>query len=116
MKIIKASIVLILILFPVIVFAAERTVTIEWAMSDTENIQGYKIYLAYDLTMENAEVVCDTPDPNSTNITCKNIDIEKYPVYFSVAAVTNDGGELLSSPAKMSAETLNPPQRLRISQ
>jgi len=75
----------------------ERNVTIKWSMSDVTGVQSYKIYYSYYSDMANQKVACQTNDRTATELTCENVDIEKYPVYFTVAAVIN-GTESVSSP------------------
>ena len=94
---------LFLLAFPSISSAETRTVTIGLTMPDTSNIQGYKVYYAYNEAMtdkkwhENCATALETT-PGNLSITCQDVSIERYPVYFSVAAITADGDELASPP------------------
>ena len=94
------AIIFISILLPYSLLSAwgmERNVTIKWSMSDVTNVQNYKIYYSYYSDMANQKVACQTNDRTANELTCENVDIEKYPVYFTVAAIIN-GTESVSSP------------------
>ena len=98
---------LFLILSPVISQAQSHTVTIKWSMNDVTDVQNYKIYYSYYSDMANQKVACQTNDPTATELTCENVDIEKYPVYFTVAAIIN-GSESVSSPREYLASNQAP--------
>ena len=94
-----------IILMPTISIAANKTVIIEWMMPEgsTNNIIGYNMYYSYDTTVPdvnnpiqncgNWEVIA----PNTFRMSCPTINIEKYPVYFFIGAVKNDGEITISS-------------------
>ena len=78
---------------------ASKSVTINWAMSDKENVLGYKMYYSYYSDMRNKMLACEPIyDKNATTLTCHDITINKYPVYFTIAAITST--EELSSSIK----------------
>ena len=72
-------------------------------MEDTTDVTGYKLYYGYDSTMTISDGMlhtnCSTPisQPSESNpnqldfsMTCTDILIQQYPVYFRIAAVTQD--------------------------
>ena len=79
-----------------------RTVTINWAMSDTSGVQGYRIYYDSDISMVNKVWLndCSVPIENPAytfSISCYNVSIVNNVVYyFVVAAVMIDGSEIYS--------------------
>ncbi len=80
-----------------------RSVTINWTMSDTSGVQGYRIYYDIDISMANKVWLndCSFPienPPYTFSITCNNVNIVSNVVYyFVVAAVMTDGSEIFSS-------------------
>jgi len=90
----------LLILIPTLALADVRSVAIQWEMQDIADVQGYKIYYSYSNDMTDQEMACETDDPTVTELTCSNVNIERYPVYFTVAAVLTDG-ESVSTPREL---------------
>ena len=89
--------IIMIIAVPIVSSAASRTVTINWSVSNTADIQSYKMYYSYDSGMSNKQFLCATSNPNAISLTCENVDINTYPVYFTIAAVTPNG-EINSPP------------------
>jgi len=79
----------IMLLATVPASAATRTVTVNWTISDTTNVQGYKMYYYYNSDMTDEHFACETDDASATSLTC-DINITSYPIYFSIAAITAD--------------------------
>ncbi|MDY7031536.1 MAG: hypothetical protein SVY10_06455 [Thermodesulfobacteriota bacterium] len=98
--------------FSGISMAQPETITIHWNIVDTSNIQGYKIYYAYDSGMTNQQLIGQTNDPYATQLTCTDVDIVYYPVYFTVESIMANGDQLASSPLEVRKP--DPPQNLRI--
>ncbi|MCJ7600179.1 MAG: hypothetical protein MUO63_01600 [Desulfobulbaceae bacterium] len=83
---------------PTIASAVTKSVTIDWTMSDTTNVTGYKMYYSFssDMSPRGEPAACETNDPAVTSLTCANVDIPAgKPIYFAIAAITADG-ELIS--------------------
>ncbi len=93
---------------PAISWGALKTVTVQWEMQDTTNVQGYKVYYAYSSDMADQKLACQTADPTVTELTCSGVDIERYPVYFTVAAIFLCG-ESVSVPKEISSSDSIPP-------
>ncbi len=76
--------------------AATRPVTIEWSMSNTANVQSYQMYYSYSSDMAD-KLLVESCNPwvelslNNFSMTCDNVNIETYPVYFTIAAITAEG-------------------------
>ena len=85
--------------YPFNSLAVTKNVTITWTMTDTTNVTGYRMYYAYDSMMSNKTLACETSDKTVTTLTCPDVDLQSSPVYFEIAAIT-DNGELSSSPAE----------------
>jgi hypothetical protein len=74
-------------------------------MPNTTDIQGYKFYQSYNHDMSNKiwHQECDNPvelSPGNFSITCQNVNIEAYPIYFSIASLTTDQ-EYISMPTEV---------------
>jgi len=89
--------IIMIIAVPIVSPAASRTVTVNWSVSNTADIQSYKMYYSYNSGMSNKQFLCATSNPNATSLTCGNVDINTYPVYFTIVAVTPNG-EINSPP------------------
>ena len=84
---------------------ATKTVTIEWTMPEgtTNNVIGYNMYYTYDTVPPNTNnpiANCNQYEKITTNsfrMTCPTVEIEQYPVYFYIGAVT-ESGEIFLSP------------------
>jgi len=80
---------------PSIASGVTKSVTIDWTMSDTTNVTGYKMYYSYnsDIDMSSrGKQACGTNDPAVTSLTCANVDIvADKPIYFAIAAITAEG-------------------------
>jgi len=87
-----------------IALAVEKEVTVTWSMADTTNVSGYRLYYAYDSSMSNKTLACETTDPAATSLTCTNVDLQQSPVYFVLAAVKNNTEEA-STPSSQSFDT-----------
>ncbi len=89
---------------PALLYADSRTVTITWTMSDTTDVQGYRVYFADNSAMTNKVLHSDCSEPieNPTNtftITCNNIELEdNQTYYFTIAVLMDDQSELSSNP------------------
>ncbi|RKX88315.1 MAG: hypothetical protein DRP58_00695 [Spirochaetes bacterium] len=81
---------LIILLIPIISVAANKTVTIEWSIQDTSGVNEYKLYYSYDMNMYNKELAYTETNVEANSLTC-SINIEAYPVFFTIAAVTTNG-------------------------
>lgn len=92
--------------FPAISSAGTRTIEVEWSMPDTTDVSGYKLYYSYSADMADQQVACSTNDPSATSLTCQDVTIDSYPVYFTVAAVKQE--EELVSMAEKVASPLSP--------
>jgi len=77
---------------------SSTNVTLYWSVTNTNNIKGYKIYYYYK-NQSKAKVACQTSNSFITKLTCSNVQIEKYPVYFFVAAELGNE-EVRSKPKK----------------
>lgn len=99
-------------IFPTLIWATPRTVTITWTMPYTTNVQGYKVYYADNNAMSNKiwHSDCSSPTENPTDtfsIACNNIDLaDEQTYYFSIAAVLNDGSESNSIPHEATVATV----------
>jgi hypothetical protein len=87
---------------PVFSFAATKSITVDWSMSDTTNVQSYKMYYSYssDMTGKVLITTCapwTEPTPNNFTMTCDNVTISSYPIYFIVTALTTEGDEINSA-------------------
>ena len=71
--------------------AAAKTITIEWDMSDTSNVTGYKMYYSYSSNMDPKILACETTNPDTTSLSCPNITLTSPVAYFTIAALTSDG-------------------------
>ena len=93
-----------LILYPSLLWATLRTVTISWTLPETINVQGYKVYYADNSAMTNKtwHSDCSNPTENPTNtftITCNNLDLtDNHTYYFTIVAQLTDNSETTSSP------------------
>ena len=79
------------ILAPTLAISATKTITIDWGMSDTTNVTGYKMYYSNNSDMAGKTLACETSDPSAVTLTCPNVNIESYPMYFTIAAIKTDG-------------------------
>lgn len=79
-----------IISIPAVSLAALKTVTIDWTIADTTGVLGYKLYHSYNSDMGDKMLACETNDTTATSLTCANVPIDNYPVYFTIAAVTAD--------------------------
>ena len=82
--------------------AAAKTITIEWDMSDTSNVTGYKMYYSYSNNMDNKILACETNNPDITSLSCSNITFTSPISYWTIGAVTSTG-ELESIPKSYDA-------------
>ena len=71
--------------------AAAKTVTIEWEMSETSNVTGYKMYYSYSSNMDNKLLACETTNPDITSLSCPNITFTSPISYFTIAAISSTG-------------------------
>lgn len=90
MKKIFIFILLIITLTPANLPATNRSVTIYWTMPSTTGIIGYKIYYSFENNMNTRILAGQTNETNSTSLTCDNVPIDTYPIYFTVSAITID--------------------------
>lgn len=97
MKRLQLSIFFLFTLIPLSIYAAEKTVTINWTIADISDVQGYKMYYSYDSSMVDKMLACESSSPTISSLSCPNVNIDSYPVYFTIASVT-PGGEFESSP------------------
>ena len=95
-KILLPLLITIGITFSSTALAAEKTVIIDWTMADTTNIEGYKMFYSTNSDMSGKQFACETSDPTETTLSCPNVSIVTYPVYFTIAG-TSASGELESS-------------------
>ena len=95
MKKILSTTVIALTLFSSSV-AAAKTVTIDWTMSDTSNVTGYKMYYSTNSDMSAKAFACETTAAEVTSLTCEDIIIESYPLYFTITAITTEGEKVSS--------------------
>lgn len=77
--------------------AFSRTITVDWTMTDTTGVLGYKMYYSYNSDMINEILACETSSATARSLNCLNIPIDSYPVYFTIASVTADS-EMNSAP------------------
>lgn len=82
---------LMTILAPTLAISATKTITIDWGMSDTTNVTGYKMYYSNNSDMAGKTLACETSDPSAVTLTCPNVNIESYPIYFTIVAIKTDG-------------------------
>lgn len=85
------SLFLMTIAAPTFTFGATKSVTIDWTMSDTTNVIGYKMYYSTNSDMSGKIPACETNDPSALTLTCPNVIIDSYPMYFTISAVKSDG-------------------------
>jgi hypothetical protein len=76
---------------PTLALSATKTVTIDWNMSDPTNITRYEMYYSNNSDMADKILACETNDPSALTLTCSNVNIESYPIYFTILAVKTDG-------------------------
>jgi len=79
---------LLFLIFPGIVGAVQKTVTINWAIDNVTDVVGYKVYYSTSNNMDGKILACETGDVNVTTLTCDNVVIVSYPLYFTIASVT----------------------------
>ncbi len=95
--------IIVAALIPSISFADTRTIVFNWTMEDTTGVTGYKLYYGYNDNMTindgalHTNCTPPTSQPSATNpdeldfsMTCNDIVIDQYPVYFRIAAVTEE--------------------------
>jgi len=105
---------LLTVMIPYISSAAPKTVTVDWTISDYSNVQSYKMYMSYSSDMGNKILACEINDPTATSLAC-SVNIDSYPVYFTIAASSRDGKESSSSVEEVAGKVLvSPPMRFRI--
>jgi len=85
------------LLLPTIAWSDINAITIHWKSHNLSGIKGYKMYYSFKSDMTDNKLACETKDSRATELTCSNITIEKYPIYFSIAAIFKDH-EILSNP------------------
>lgn len=95
-KIYLAAFICFLALIPNSSLGATKKVTIDWTMTDTTNVQSYKMYYSYNDDMANKIWHQDCNDPieepaGTFSMTCNNVNIDHYPIYFTIAAVMTEG-------------------------
>ena len=71
--------------------AAAKTVTIDWEISDTSNVTGYKMYYSYSSNMDTKILACETSTPDITSLSCPNITLTSPVAYFTIAVLTSSG-------------------------
>lgn len=89
---------------PICALAANKSVTIEWTMpqGSTANVVGYNMYYSYNAgspDTDNPIQNCSNWEEISANtfkMTCPTVNIDKYPIYFFIGAITSDGEIILS--------------------
>ena len=89
-----------------LLWAAPQSLNLNWNISDTTNISGYKMYWSHDAGMTTKNLACaNYNNPATTNsLECNNVEIDSYPYYVAIAAVFSDGSpELVSAPEKIVA-------------
>ena len=97
--------------FPCLSQGATKNVTIEWTQSGAAEIQGYRMYYAYNSGMTNKMLACETSSTSANSLTCSNINLEQSPVYFTIAAVTSEGEKYSAVVSKtFSSDTPPPPE------
>lgn len=87
------------IFLPSILYASEITVELTWSITDTDNIDGYRMYFDYDSEMSEKQVACEGYDSPTTasSLSC-TFNIDQYPIYVALATIPTDGSdELISS-------------------
>lgn len=102
-KIYLVTFICFLALIPNASLGATKNVTIDWTMTDTTNVQSFKMYYSYNDDMANKIWHQDCNDPTEKpagtfSMTCNNVNIEHYPIYFTIAAVIT--GDEINSPPK----------------
>ncbi len=96
------------------VTATTRTVTINWTQSGSVEVLGYKMYYAYDSSMSNKMLACETSQTAITSLTCTDVNLEQSPVYFVVAAQTTTGETNSSIISKTFATSISAVQGFRL--
>lgn len=103
---------------PQTIQAASTSLTITWTMSDTTDVQGYKVYYSDNIAMTNriwhsdCSSVVENPD-NTFSVSCHNLSLTaSQPYYFSVAAQIAEGDESASDYEKIIY--INPVNNLRV--
>ncbi|MFH1215539.1 MAG: hypothetical protein V1706_03455 [Pseudomonadota bacterium] len=91
------SLLLIAITVPNIAFGVTKSITIAWSSANISSATGYKMYYSYNTDMEGKTIACETNNPAATSLTCDTVNIEAYPVFFTIGASTALG-EIESSP------------------
>ncbi len=106
--------IMIIVLFffifpPLISFGATKSVTLTWTISDPSGIQGYKLYYSYNENMvdkiwnQNCGPTTEQ-SPGTFSMTCNTVQIDNYPVYFTIAAITQNE-EIESTPQIVTADS-----------
>lgn len=97
-KIFSTSILFLIFVVPIVSLAADKTVTVEWIISKTTNVQDYLLYYSPNSDMSNKiSQDCDplqkiAATPTIYSMTCNNVPIIPGTVaYFTIAMITPDG-------------------------
>lgn len=90
-KIFLLSLFLVTIAAPNFAFGETKSVTLDWLMSDATNVTNYRLYYSSNSDMSGKIMACEANDSNVTTLTCNNVNIDAYPAYFTIAAVTPAG-------------------------
>ncbi len=108
--------ILLILLFPhsSLGAAATRTVTINWTQSGTAEILGYRMYYAYDNSMSNKMLACETSQTTIASLTCTDVNLEQSPVYFIIAAQTTTGETNSSITTETFTASILPVQGFRL--
>jgi hypothetical protein len=101
-KLLLSALIFLVMSPPVFSFAATKSITVDWSMSDTTNVQSYKMYYSYSSDMAGKVLITTCapwtePTPNNFTMTCDNVTISSYPIYFIVTALTTEGDEINSA-------------------
>lgn len=100
---------LLLLLFsPQFAVGSTKTVTVNWMMSDTTDVTGYKMYYSYSNSMAGKMLACETNDHSVTSLLCGNVEISQSPVYLEIVAKTITG-DIVSTPVSQSVDISEPP-------
>lgn len=111
----------LLLLIPIVASALEISPTIRWAIDDTSNTKGYIIYYSPDYSMTGKKACGTINDITATQFKTPVINVEAYPVYFTVAAIQLDDTEIESMPYSLTdpnaiSQSITIPTNLRVVQ
>ena len=80
-----------------IAFSESKSLSVEWAMPNTQTITSYTLYYSYDRDMSTKIIAYNSNNPQATNATF-TIDVTTSPVFLTVEAQKNNNENISSLP------------------